>query len=119
MSRLRIFALIALITFALGIALVGDALAGEKYKLSAVYHTIKWEQINVPGEEGHLIGLYESKGITRNKEGKPFGEALVVHCVGYIDMNTKTGICHGRWYEEFTDRQGDKFYDESEGALKS
>ena len=113
------FAFIAFITLAFGIVVVGEALAGEKHKLSAVYYTTKWEPMNVPGEEGHVICLWEAKGITRNKEGKPFGEGLAIHSVGHLDMNTKAGICSGYFYEEFTDRDGDKFYNKSAGTMKT
>jgi len=45
MSKIRIFAFIALITLAFGVALVGGALAGEKVKGRTVWYTVKWEQI--------------------------------------------------------------------------
>jgi len=32
-------------------------------------------------DEGHVLALWEAKGITRNKEGKRFGEQFVINCV--------------------------------------
>ena len=118
MSKLKNVGIMALIAFAVSMVLVGDAVAGEKHRLSVVYYTVKFEQMKVPGEEGHIIGLWEAKGITRNKDGKRFGEGLINYVVGYLDMNMKAGIGSGHFYEEYTDRDGNKFYGESEGKLK-
>jgi hypothetical protein len=119
MSKSKIVGMMALIVFAMGILLVGDALAGEKHRLSVVYHTVKWEQMNVPAEEGHLIGLWDGKGVTRNKDGKPFGEGWITHSMGYADMNTKAGIGSAHFYDEWTDRDGDKIYTKSAGTMKA
>jgi hypothetical protein len=118
MSKSKIVGMVALIAFAMGIVLVGDAVAGEKHKLSTVYHTVKWEQMNVPGEEGHVIAVWDGKGVTRNKDGKPFGEGLIVHTVGYFDWNMKAGIGDGHFYTELTDRDGDKIYTNGPGKQK-
>jgi hypothetical protein len=115
MSKSKTVGIMALIVFAIGILLVGDALAGEKHRLIGVYHTIKFEQMNVPGEEGRVIALWEGKAVTRNKDGKRFGEGLIIHGVGYAELNMKTGIGSGHFYEECTDQDGDKFYTDSEG----
>ena len=119
MSKFKIVGMMALIVFAMAIFLVGDALAGEKHRLSIVYHTVKWEQMNVPAEEGHLVGLWEGKGIIRNKDGKPFGEGWITHSVGYVDINTKTGIGSAHFYDEWIDRDGDKFCTKSAGTMKA
>jgi hypothetical protein len=117
MSKSKIIGMMALIVFAMGIVLVGDAVAGEKHRLIGVYHTIKWEQMNIPGgEEGHVVALWEGKAVTRNKDGKRFGEGLIIRGVGYMDFNIKTGIGSGHFYEECTDQDGDKFYTDSEGG---
>jgi hypothetical protein len=118
MSKSKIVAMMALIAFTMGILLVGDVVAGEKHRLSTVYHVIKLEQMNVPGEENHVISLSEMKGIVRNKDGKPFGEGVIIHTVYYIDMNMKAGIASGHSYDEWTDRDGDKIYSDGEGKLK-
>ena len=119
MSKSKIVGIMALIVFAMGIFLVGNAVAGEKHRLSTVYHMIKWEQMNVPAEEGHVIGLWEAKGVTRNKDGKRFGEGVIIHTVGSLDLNMKTGngLAH-HYYDEWTDRDGDKIYSNGEGKSK-
>jgi hypothetical protein len=65
MSRYKMFAFIVLMTFAFGIALVADALAGERGKaaghnlgLMTTTHALK-----VPDVEDHNIFLYGGKGI--------------------------------------------------------
>ena len=120
MSKSKIVGIMALIAFAVGIFLVGNAVAGEKHRLSTVYHMIKWEQMNVPGEEGHVIALWDAKGVIRNKDGKRFGEGVIIHTVGSFDWNMKAGIVLAHFYDEWTDRDGDKIYSksESEGKLK-
>jgi hypothetical protein len=97
---------------------VGNAVAGEKHRLSVIYHTVKFEQMKVPGEEGHGIGLWEGKAVTRNKDGKPFGEGVIIHTVGYGDMNMKAGTWSTHYYDEWTDRDGHKIYSNGEGKGK-
>ena len=115
MSRSKLAAFITLITLAFGIALVGDALAGEKVKGRTVWYTVKWEQISVPGEEKHLIALADSKGISSNTEGKTFGEGTVERSVGLFDIDLETGLGSSHGYQEATDREGDKIYYRLEG----
>ncbi len=118
MFKSNIVGIFTLMVFAMGIFLVGDAVAGEKHRLSTVYYTIKGQQMNIPGEEGHWIGLSEMKGVVRNKDGKRFGEGVIIHTVCYADMNMKAGIGNGYCYDEWTDRDGDKIYSNGEGKLK-
>jgi hypothetical protein len=47
LSGLRVMALTVLMTPALGIALVDNALAGEKAKCRGVKHMVQWDQIHV------------------------------------------------------------------------
>jgi hypothetical protein len=110
--------MVALISSALGIFLVADALAGEKHRLSTVFHMVKFEQMKVAGEEGHVIALWEGKGVVRNKDGHPFGEGLIDVSVGYLDFNPKTGVGSGYFYDELTDRDGNKIYTKGEGKMK-
>ena len=118
MSKSKIVGMMALIAFAMGIFLVGNAVAGEKHRLSIVYHTVKWEQMNVPAEEGHVIALWEAKAVTRNKDGKPFGEGVIIHTVGYGELNMKAGTGSFHYYDEWTDRDGHKIYSNGEGKAK-
>ena len=115
MSRFKIFALIALFTFAFGVALGSDALAGEKFKGRTVWYSTKFEQVGVPGEEKHFMALQDVKGIGSNTEGKAFGEGTVERKVEILDIDLKseTGISHG--YQESTDRDGNKIYYRTEG----
>jgi hypothetical protein len=110
MSKSKIVGIMALIVFAMSIFLVGNAVAGEKFKGRTVWYTTKWEQIGVPGEEKHLMALQDAKGITSNTEGKTFGEGTAERMVGSveIDLKAETGSSHG--YQESTDRDGDKIY---------
>jgi len=110
MSRLKIFALIALITLAFSVALVGNSLAAEKVKARNVNHTVKWEQINVGDEDGHVVAVEENKGITTNLERKGFGDGWSVGAKSLYDMNLKTGLGSGHGYGETIDRDGDKCY---------
>jgi len=115
MSRSKLLTVITLITLAFAVALVGDALAGEKYKIRLVQYTVKWETINVPSEEKHLLALVDSRGVTSNMEGKPFGDGLVYQGVGFMDIDLKTELGSSNGYEEYTDRDGDKICAKWEG----
>jgi len=110
MSRFKILALIALFTFALGLALASDALAGEKIKFRAVWYTVKFEPLNVPGEEGRILYLVEWKGILTVFQGSKLLDGMVGSVVGYGDLNTKTGTGSGEGVIEWTDRDGDRIY---------
>jgi hypothetical protein len=115
MAKSKIIALTALITFAIGVGAIGNVLAGEKFKLSTVYYAVKWERINVADEEGHLVAALEAKGISRNMEGKTFGDGWIDRYVTIIDINVKTGLGSGVGYGEWADREGDKIYYKFEG----
>ena len=110
MSKLRIFALIALITFALGVALVGNALAGEKFKCRVVWYWVKAESINVPGEEGRIMLIREDKGILTILQGSKLMDGMAGVNVPCVDVNIKTGTGFGHGALLFTDRDGDKMY---------
>jgi len=107
MSRSKVL-FIALITLAFGIAVVGDALAGEKFKVRTVKQKVKWEQIEVGDQEGHIIAVAEAKGISTNMEGKWFADGWVQHYAALYDLNPKVGLLVTRGYEQRTDRDGDK-----------
>ncbi len=108
MSKTKIIALIAVISFVFAMTAIGNAVAGEKFKLRSAKYAHVWKQIEV--EEGHIIVVEEAKGIVSNMEGKPFGDGWVLRHVGLIDVNTKTGVAFGHGYEEVTDKDGDKYY---------
>jgi hypothetical protein len=115
MSKPKIVATIALIAFAVGIVLVGNAVAGEKFKGRTVWYSTKWEQLSAPGEEKHLLAVNEAKGISSNTEGKAFGEGTVERFVALVDIDLKTEIGSQHGYQESTDRDGNKIYWRFEG----
>jgi hypothetical protein len=109
MSKFKIVGIMALIAFAMGIILVGNALAGEKFKCRTVWVSTKVERINVDDEKGHAFVLGEMKGIISNMEGKTFGEGWLGWS-GYIaDISPKIGMT-GNGYMTLTDKDGDKIY---------
>ena len=65
MSKSKIVGLMALVVFAMGVLLVGDALAGESGKASGrlVAYGTTFHVLKVPDVEGHTITMYEGKGI--------------------------------------------------------
>ncbi len=119
MSRFKLIAFITLITLAFSVVLVGNALAEEKIKLRTAKYWVKWEQIEVGDQEGHVIALLETKGITTNKEGKSFGDGWVHRMTLLIDTNQKTGLGSLQGYEEVTDRDGNKYCYRTEGKIVS
>jgi len=117
MSRFKLIAFIALITFALGVTLVADALAGEKVKGRIVGYTVKWENVQVGDEEGHVIAVLEDKGIDSGLMGGTLSDGILYRGVTLIDGNLKTWLGSMVAYAEYTDRDGDKYYDQSKGKL--
>lgn len=110
MSRFKLIAFIALIMLAFGVALVGNALAGEKVKYRVVGYCTKWEPVNVVGEEGHIVGVFDGKGYSTNLERKAFLDGWLYSEQGLCDLNVKTGAFANQGYDEFTDKEGDKIY---------
>lgn len=106
----RMLALAALITLVVGMAAVGDAVAGEKFKLRTVMYAVKWEQVDLADEEGHFVGLLEGKGIQTVIEGKGLCDGCVVRYGALVDINTETGLGSGHGHGEVTDNDGDKYY---------
>ena len=116
MSRSKLIASIVLITLAFGVALVGDALAGEKVKFRDAVYSVKWEQVAVGDEEGHVVAAYEGKGIITNMQGKKFLDGWLYRESGLMDINGKAGTLSCKGYSEFTDPDGDKIYVAWEGG---
>jgi len=110
MPKAKIVGIMALIVFTISIILVGNTLAGEKFKGRTVKHMLKWEQINVGDEEGHVLVLFEAKGISTDLQGKSYTDGWVEHEEGLFDMNTKTGAGSCQGYSEFASKDGEKIY---------
>ena len=100
----------ALVAFTIGIFLVGNALAGMHVKGRVVSHSIKWQQIDVGDQDGHVVAIVELKGITTNMEGKWFIDGWSYHEWSLLDINLKTGLGTGNGYGDVTDRDGNKCY---------
>jgi hypothetical protein len=115
MSRFKVLAFIALITLAFGVALVGDALAGEKVKARTVLYRVNWQQIEVGDQKGHVYVLYESKGIETILQGKAFCDGWSLRQGGFLDINLKSGAGYAHGFEVMTDKDGDKIFDTWEG----
>jgi len=114
MAAIRVMAFVALIAL-VAMAVVGDALAGEKWKGRTVWYAVKWEQVNVPGEEGHLVAVCEAKAIGSRIEGEVLREGQIEHVAQLLDIDLKTGLGHGHGYGVSTDRDGDKYWSRWEG----
>ncbi len=110
MSKSKIVAMMALISFAMGAFMVGDALAGEKFKCRTVMYTTKFHPIDVGDEDGHIVAVWEGKGIQNNREGKWFNDGWVDVNRGISDVNLKTGVGSIVYYGYVTDKDGDKYY---------
>ena len=108
MPRFKLIVFIALITFAFAVTLVGDALAGEKFKCRVVWYWTKAESINVPGEEGRIMLIREDKGILTVLQGSKLMDGMAGVNVPCVDVNIKTGTGFGHGVILFTDRDGDK-----------
>jgi len=117
MSKFKLLAFVTLITLAFGVALVGDAVAGEKGKTRVVFHSTKWQQIEVGDVEGHIVAVNEAVGIITVLEGDKSTDGAAVRLVSLSDINTKTGTGTIRGYNEHTSREGAKGYEEWEGQL--
>jgi hypothetical protein len=109
MFKSKIVAIMALIAFVMGFVLVGNVVAGEKFKCRNVWYVTKNEQINVGDETGHVVTLREYKGIVSNMQGKTFGEGWVTWCTALLDISPKTGVAGGG-YMTWADKDGDKIY---------
>jgi len=114
MSWSKIFAVTAVVMFVFGIATIDCAVAGEKVKMKAhgSAYNVKWEKIDVGDEAGHMIGIYENKGISFDEIT---GGRMVDRGMGMMDINPKTGLVTIRGYGVTTDKDGDKTVRKYEG----
>ena len=110
----KIISTIAVIIFLFGISTIDYAVAGEKVKCKSegTFYSVKWEQIKVGDEEGHIIGIYEMKGLYFDELT---GERIVDRSVGLMDFNSKTGAGFIRGHGVETNSDGDKRFRSYEG----
>jgi len=115
MSPFRVIALVGLVALFLGVVAAGDVVAGERHKTRGVKPMVKWLPIEVPGEEGMVLGSFEQKGIETNMGGKSLFDGWLHHVVGLWEENEKTSVGSGYGYAVLTDRDGDKICARWEG----
>jgi len=114
MSCSKIISIVAVIILLFGISTIDYAAAAEKAKCKSegTFYSVKWEQIEVGDGEGHIIGIYETKGINYDELT---GERLVDRAVGFMDLDSKTGHGFIRGYGVETNSNGDKMFRSFEG----
>jgi hypothetical protein len=114
MSWSKIIAVAAVVVFGFGIATIDWAVAGEKQKIKShgAQFTVKSHQIEVGGDEGHVMVIWENKTIYFNEIT---GERSAERGVGFADINPKTGEMFGHGYGVETDKDGDKTISAWEG----
>jgi len=104
----KILSTTAVITFFLGIATIDNGVAGEKQKVKSheTYYTTTAHHIDVGDEEGHMLAIYELRGVSFDEIT---GERRVNRGVGFSDSNpNKPEENFGRGYVVSTDKDGDK-----------
>jgi hypothetical protein len=79
--------------------------------------TVKWENVQVGDEEGHVIAVIEDKRIDSGPMGGTLPNERFYRGVTLIDANLKTWMGSMVAHEEYTDRDGDKYYIQSKGKL--
>jgi len=101
MSKFKIVGMMVLIAFAMGIVLVGDAVAAEKGKeaFREVFYMTTIHTLKVPDVEGHAIHLLESKGISFSEK---WGTALN-HQIFTLDLIKGIGTLQGYTYTTYPD----------------
>jgi hypothetical protein len=111
MSRFKLIGFVALITLAFGIAIVTDALAGERGKLVIrnVNHMTTFQAVKVGDVEGHSLCLFEAKGITFNEK---WGVGLATVTLTMEDMN---GEWMGGGFTHYTFPDGSTYTHRWEG----
>ena len=95
MSWRKFFLVTTVALFIAKIATIDFAQAGEKEKWHGASHTVKWEQIEIGDEEGHVIAIYEQKQVYFNEMT---GEKTPSTTFGIMDLNIKTGQGSGHGY---------------------
>ena len=113
MSKTKIVGMMALITFAMGILLVGNAVAGERGKIAAreVFYSPTVHTLKVPDMEDHIIMMYEGKGISFPEK---WG-ACLVNTIGIVDLVKGEGTCQG--YNQYSFPDGSTMSGKWEGRV--
>ena len=114
MSKFKIVGMMVLIAFAMGIFLVGDAVAGERGKVAGrqVYYITTIQTLKVPDVEGHAVSLIEAKGIFSSEK---WGAALLYQ-ITTVDFIKGAGTYQA--YTQTTYPDGSTTTSKSEGKSK-
>ena len=110
----KIISTIAIVLFLLGSFMVDNALAGEKQKIKshAATYTTTVHQIEVGDYEGHVLVIWENKGVYFNEIT---GSRSADRSVGFIDANPVTKEVSIQGYGVNADKDGDKMIRTFEG----
>jgi hypothetical protein len=113
MSKSKIFAMMALIVFAMAIVLVGNVAAGESGKITMreVHYCPTAHVVKVPDVEGHIIVAYEGKGIAFYEK---WGVCLAIE-IGTFDILKGEGS--GQGYSHYTFPDGSTITGKWEGKI--
>ena len=112
MSWRKILIVTTVVLLIFGIATIDYAVAGEKQKWHGTGISVKWEQIEVGDEEGHVIGISESKQIFINDAT---GEKMTSVSIGLMDINPKKMQASGHGYGASFYKDGSKTFRSWEG----
>ena len=114
MSKLKIVGMMALMAFALGSILVGNAVAGESGKIliREVYYIPTVHTLKVPDMEGHIYTLFEEKGIGFHEK---WGNWLIT-VVGTADVKKAEGTSTVQFYVHYTFPDGSTITFKGEGG---
>jgi len=107
MSVSKIISATVAIIFIFGIYTLDCAVAGEKVKSHGASFNVKWQQLEVGDEEGHVIAIYEQKQIYFDEIT---GEKTPSTTTGFLDLNTKTGKGTGNGYGVSFYKDGAKMF---------
>jgi hypothetical protein len=101
MSKFKIVGMMALIAFAMGVVLLGNAVAAERGKVTyrQVYYVTTIHTLKAPDVEGHAITLFEAKGITFSEK---WGSALT-SMINSSDLIKGAGTFQGYTHSTFPD----------------
>ena len=100
------------VLYVFGISMFDCAVAGEKVKSRATSVQTKWHSLEIGGEGGHTIAVYENKNVYVNEKT---GEKSTGISSGLLDMNFKTGVGTVKGYVVRTYSNGDQVISSIEG----
>ena len=118
MSKSKIIVLIALITFVFGSVAISNAVAGEtiKFRSKHVNVSTRFDPIEVGDKPGHIIGIFEAKGVGSRYEG-PAEKPYKIEIWGTGDFQGDgTGKDHG--YGKFIFSDGSYYFEKWTGNVK-